>query len=103
MPRCARVSVCAVEFGVTTEELEASARSLRTDGEQQRAAGGPLRSSASPPPSWTVGRACRAAQAFFDTVDEAARRSAAGLTGLGDQLGAAAGGYDAVESRLTPG
>ncbi|PRY10270.1 hypothetical protein [Kineococcus rhizosphaerae] len=90
-------------FAVTTEELGESARSLRTDGEHQQRSERALRDGANQAPSWAVGRACRAVQAFFDTIGDASQRSGTGLTGLGDRLGVAAGEYDDVEYRLTPG
>lgn len=87
-------------FGVATEELAVSATRLRTDGQRQREAGDARHAGATPASACAVGRAARAVQAFVDTLDDATRRSATGLTAIGDRLAAAADAYDTVESRL---
>jgi hypothetical protein len=90
-----------VQFGVTTEELSAAAAELRADGAGTSAADPGC--AAGQTSTWSVGRAQRAAAACFELLAETAEAAGTGLVELGDRLGAAAGEYEAVEQRLSPG
>lgn len=89
-----------MRFGVATEELEQSATTLRGDADGVGTLPGPLEAAGAGADDWVVGRAQRAAQAFFDTLAQAARGAGSGLRELGNRAAAGAGEYDSVEGRV---
>jgi hypothetical protein len=88
-----------MQYGVATEELEQSAASARNDADVG-ALPGSLEAAGAGADDWVVGRAQRAAQAFFDALAQAARGADSGLRELGNRAAAGAGEYDSVEGRL---
>jgi predicted trehalose synthase len=91
-----------MQYGVATEELEQSAATLRADADAVGAFLGSLEAAGAGADDWVVGRAQRAARAFFDTLAQAARGADSGLRDLGNRAAAGAGEYDSVEGRLFP-
>jgi hypothetical protein len=89
-----------MQYGVATEELEQSAATLRADAADVGALPGSLEAAGAGADDWVVGRAQRAAQAFFDALAQAARGADSGLRELGNRAAAGAGEYDSVEGRL---
>ena len=90
-------------FGVATEELEGSASILRGDADEVGSLTGSLERAGVTADGWVVGRARRAAQAFFDTLARASQDTGTGLRDLGDRVAAGAGAYDGVETGLSAG
>jgi hypothetical protein len=90
-----------MRFGVATEELQGSASTLRRDADDVGGLRGPLAAAGETTGGWSVGRAHRAAQAFFDAAAQAAGDAETGLRELGNRAAAAAGEYDGVEGRLS--
>lgn len=89
-----------MRFGVATEELASVASTLRNDADGVGDLADPLAGAAAGAGAWVAGRAHRAAQAFFDTLAQAAQDAGSGLRELGNRAGAGAGEYDGVEERL---
>jgi uncharacterized protein YukE len=90
-----------MRFGVTTEELQASASTLRGDADVVARLTAPLTAAGEASAGWSVGRARRAGQAFFDTLARASEDAETGLRELGGQVTTAAGEYAELESRLS--
>ncbi|MEZ0166794.1 hypothetical protein AB2L27_18730 [Kineococcus sp. LSe6-4] len=83
-----------------TEELTAVATAVRADAARVAARAPGLRTAADGVDGWAVGRARAAVRALFDTLAQAAAEAGSGLDRVGDQVTAAAGGYDGAERYL---
>jgi hypothetical protein len=89
-----------MRLGIATEELASSASALRGDADRVGILAAPFEEAAGAAGGWVVGRAQRAAQAFFDALAQASASAETGLRELGNRAAAGAGEYDGVEARL---